>query len=762
MTAVGLCGSDRHWFVEGGIGDAVLTRAARPRTRVRRHDRVRPARRRAGRRSTRPTRAAAARSASSGQPHLCPELRFAGHGSTDGALRTLPRLARAARAPRCPTRCPTPRPSCSSRSASRSTRSTSARAARDDRRRLRLRAARAAARPAASGRRPACDDRWRSEPAPRTGAPRAERLGADPARATAAGVDVAFEVAGEDAALADAIDAVRPGGRVVVVGIPDGDRTSFTASTARRKGLTLLLCRRMEPADLPRAIRLVETGRVELAPLVSGRYALSDWSEAFGHLVERRGLKASSSRNGSGDGGERPRYAVGVDFGTESGRAVLVDCADGRELGTAVYAYRNGVIDERLPAPDDDVRLEPDWALQDPEDYVRTFQEAVPALLAETGVDPADVVGVGIDFTACTMLPTLADGTPLCLLDELRRNPHAWVKLWKHHAAQPEADRINAVAAERGEPWLPRYGGKISSEWFFAKALQILDEAPEVYDRADRLIEAADWVVWQLTGVETRNTCTAGYKAMWSKRDGFPPATTTSPPSTRASSTWSTRRCRARSSPIGEPRRRPERAGRGLDGPAARHGRRGRERRRPRLRAGGDRDGARDDGRDHGHEHLPHPPRRRARDGRRDVRRRRGRHRPRPLRLRGRPVGGRRHLRLVRRERASRPSTTRRPRRSGIERARGARGGGGEAAPGRERPARARLVEREPLGARRRRSARAARRHDARDEGAGDLPRPDRGDRVRDAGDRRRVRVGRRSASTGSSPAAACRSGTGC
>ena len=135
---------------------------------------------------------------------------------------------------------------------------------------------------------------------------------------------------------------------------------------------------------------------------------------------------------------------------------------------------------------------------------------------------PADVIGVGVAFTSCTMLPTLADGTPLCLLDDLRREPHAWVKLWKHHAAQPEADRINAVAAKRGEPWLRRYGGRISSEWFFAKSLQILDEAPEVYGRADRLIEAADWIVWQLTGVETRNACTAGYKAMWSKQDGFP------------------------------------------------------------------------------------------------------------------------------------------------------------------------------------------------------------------------------------------------
>ena len=218
------------------------------------------------------------------------------------------------------------------------------------------------------------------------------------------------------------------------------------------------------------------------------------------------------------------KYAIGIDFGTESGRAVLVEVGTGRELASAVYAYRNGVIDERLPAPDDDVRLGPDWALQDPLDYVRTLQHAVPGALAQSGIDPADVIGVGIDFTACTMLPTTADGTPLCTLPEFRREPHAWVKLWKHHAAQPEADRINDVARRRGDAWLPRYGGRISSEWFFSKSLQILDEAPAIYRAAERLIEAADWVIWRLTGVETRNSCTAGYKAIWSKRDGFPEA----------------------------------------------------------------------------------------------------------------------------------------------------------------------------------------------------------------------------------------------
>jgi len=215
------------------------------------------------------------------------------------------------------------------------------------------------------------------------------------------------------------------------------------------------------------------------------------------------------------------KYAIGVDFGTESGRAVLVEVDTGQEVATAVYPYSNGVIDEALP--ESGVPLEPDWALQDPQDYLRVFQNAVPQLLRESRVDPSDVIGVGIDFTACTMLPVKADGTPLCLLPEWRAAPHAWVKLWKHHAAQPEADQINETARRMKQAWLDRYGGKISSEWFFSKALQILHEAPEVYAAADRLIEAADWVVWQLTGVETRNACTAGYKAIWSKREGFPP-----------------------------------------------------------------------------------------------------------------------------------------------------------------------------------------------------------------------------------------------
>jgi L-ribulokinase len=215
------------------------------------------------------------------------------------------------------------------------------------------------------------------------------------------------------------------------------------------------------------------------------------------------------------------RYSIGIDFGTESGRVVLVDVSDGCEVASAVYPYANGVIDEMLPGTE--IILAPDWALQDPNDYLETFKNAVPAVLKESAVDPAAIIGIGIDFTACTMMPVKADGTPLCFLPEWRANPHAWVKLWKHHAAQPEANKLNEIAHQKGYSFLDRYGGKISSEWFFPKAWQILDEAPDIYQAADRLLEAADWVIWMLSGKETRNSCTAGYKAIWSKREGFPP-----------------------------------------------------------------------------------------------------------------------------------------------------------------------------------------------------------------------------------------------
>lgn len=203
---------------------------------------------------------------------------------------------------------------------------------------------------------------------------------------------------------------------------------------------------------------------------------------------------------------------VGVDFGTLSGRAVVVRVADGAELGSGVFEYPHGVLDETLPATGR--ALPPEWALQVPADYVGVLRNAVPAALRDAGVDAADVVGIATDFTACTMVPTTADGTPLCELPEFEGNPHAYVKLWKHHSAQPQAVRINELARTRGEKWLPRYGGLISSEWEFAKGLELFEEAPDVYAAMRHWVEAADWIVWQLTGGYVRNACTAGYKGI--------------------------------------------------------------------------------------------------------------------------------------------------------------------------------------------------------------------------------------------------------
>ncbi|WP_308194917.1 hypothetical protein [Micromonospora sp. R77] len=213
------------------------------------------------------------------------------------------------------------------------------------------------------------------------------------------------------------------------------------------------------------------------------------------------------------------RYVVGVDLGTLSGRAVVVDVADGTERGAAVHPYRHGVLTERLP---DGAPLPPQWALQDPADHREVLRTAVPAAVRAAGIDPADVIGIGLDATSCTVLPTLADGTPLAELPALRGRPHAWPKLWKHHADQPHADRINALARERAEPWLARYGGRVSAEWQLAKALAVLTEDPEVFHRADRWIETADWLVWQLCGRETRNASAAGFKGL--RQDGHYPS----------------------------------------------------------------------------------------------------------------------------------------------------------------------------------------------------------------------------------------------
>jgi L-ribulokinase len=212
--------------------------------------------------------------------------------------------------------------------------------------------------------------------------------------------------------------------------------------------------------------------------------------------------------------------AIGVDFGTASARTLLLDLRSGDELALCELEYAHGVIDNSLLSGGE--RLPEDWALHDPADYISVLLDGIARVLADVPGAGDRVVGIGVDATSCTVLPVTAAGEPLCTLPQWRARPHAWPKLWKHHAAQRVADRLNLVAAERHEPFLSRYGGRISSEWYFPKLIELWLEDRDVYDATEHFVEVTDWVVWQLCGQLRRSACPAAYKAMWSAASGLP------------------------------------------------------------------------------------------------------------------------------------------------------------------------------------------------------------------------------------------------
>jgi L-ribulokinase len=225
-------------------------------------------------------------------------------------------------------------------------------------------------------------------------------------------------------------------------------------------------------------------------------------------MTEQLGNPAPVSRRGEN---MTEKYVVGLDFGTLSGRAAVVRVSDGEMVGTAVCEYPHAVMDTRLTAANGQ-ELPPDFALQDPSDYLTALYETVPAAVADSGVEPADIIGVGLDFTSATVVAATIDGTPVCELPQLADNPHAWVKLWKHHGAVEQARRIVDVATERGEEWLSRYGGVLNSEMLLPKVTETLECAPEVYAATDVFCEAMDWLTWHLTGRLTFSAGSSGYK----------------------------------------------------------------------------------------------------------------------------------------------------------------------------------------------------------------------------------------------------------
>ncbi len=220
-------------------------------------------------------------------------------------------------------------------------------------------------------------------------------------------------------------------------------------------------------------------------------------------------------------GKKTKKYSIGVDFGTLSARAALIDLENGAEICVSEYVYPHAILnggDISGNRSAESLAMQ----LQHPKDYLDALEYTVKNVIKDSEIQPENVVGIGFDFTACTMLPISADGTPLCFLEKYKNEPHAYAKLWKHHGAQAEADEITALAKENDEEWLNIYGGKVSSEWFFPKIYETLYKAPKVYNDTHRFIEAADWIVLVLTGCESHSSCMAGYKGLWNKEHGYP------------------------------------------------------------------------------------------------------------------------------------------------------------------------------------------------------------------------------------------------
>lgn len=213
------------------------------------------------------------------------------------------------------------------------------------------------------------------------------------------------------------------------------------------------------------------------------------------------------------------KYVIGLDYGTLSARAVLVSVGRGEVAAESIYPYPHGILNtisggnEELPV---------DFALQEIDDYVEAMYETIRTVVKQSGCRAEDVIGIGIDATSSTFLPLTKSGTPLCKTEQFRTNPHAWLKLWKHHGAQEETDRMTELAAGRQEKFLMRCGGKVNAEWMLPKLTEIVLKAPDVYEAADNFMEVSDYLVFLLTGEMTRCMCHAGYKLLWNEEDAYP------------------------------------------------------------------------------------------------------------------------------------------------------------------------------------------------------------------------------------------------
>lgn len=219
-------------------------------------------------------------------------------------------------------------------------------------------------------------------------------------------------------------------------------------------------------------------------------------------------------------------YTLGLDYGTNSVRALIVDVANGREIGSHVWNYAHGQAGIVLD-PD-----QPDLARQHPADYLQGLIEATAGAIKqaqkESGFSPDQIIGIGVDTTGSTPIPVDQTGQALALLEPWKDNPHALAWLWKDHTSHAEAEQVTATAEKHRPHYLAKCGGRYSSEWFWAKILRCARVAPEVFDAAYSWVEFADWVPAVLTGTMDprrikRGVCAAGHKAMFNASwGGYP------------------------------------------------------------------------------------------------------------------------------------------------------------------------------------------------------------------------------------------------
>jgi L-ribulokinase len=223
-----------------------------------------------------------------------------------------------------------------------------------------------------------------------------------------------------------------------------------------------------------------------------------------------------------------PHYTIGLDYGTNSVRALIVNTQNGREVASAVWNYSQGTQGVILAR-------DPNLARQHPADYVTGAETTMKQALALAkrsvkGFSSSQVIGIGVDTTGSTPIPVDAEGRPLALNRKFARNPAAMAWLWKDHTGVAEAEEITALARKIRPQYMAKCGGTYSSEWFFSKVLHCLRTSPEVFDAAYLWVECADWIPAMLTGTESPDklvvgVCAAGHKAMYSDDwGGYPDA----------------------------------------------------------------------------------------------------------------------------------------------------------------------------------------------------------------------------------------------